>query len=218
MDPDGFQRAVESLCGRRFEATFGEARPEESAPVPPSPLSAGDEAFATDLAAGSVPSKSFRVRTVWGKARATVLGLLVGGAVFTLLHFFAPAAIAAVVTSALGFALLMVAGMILGEYWISPRLGHYRLIAAPDGLYATVPSRRFPRFTPWHELRDFTLTDGKVRSFRLESGGRTSTKPPRRVTLFTAGASFSFECAEIENEEELAVLIMTQLVAERAKH
>jgi hypothetical protein len=185
-----------------------EARPEDSRPFPSSPLSDTDEPLTEDLAARSVDSRSFRVTTVWGEAWATILGLAIGGALFGFLHYVVPPSISGLVDSAWFFALIVGGGgMALGAYVLMPRLAHYRLVAAPSGLYATVPGH-FPRFTPWGEVRDFTFTDGKVRSFQLASGGRHWTRPPRRVSLSTPTGSYSFECSRIENEYELAAIIL----------
>jgi hypothetical protein len=171
-------------------------------------LSDSDEPLTEELAARSVDSRSFRVTTIWGEAWATILGLAIGGALFGFLHYVVPPSISGIVDSAGFFALLVGGGgMALGAYVFTPRLAHYRLVAAPGGLYATVPGR-FPRFTPWRDVRDFTFTDGKVRSFQLASGGRSWTRPPRRVSLWTPTGSFSFECSRIENEHELAAIIL----------
>jgi hypothetical protein len=185
-----------------------EARPEDSGAAFPSlPSSDSDEPLTEDLAARSVDSRSFRVTTIWGQAWATILGLAIGGALFGFLHYVVPPSMSGIIDSAWFFALLVGGGMALGAYALMPRLAHSRLVAAPDGLYATVPSR-FPRFTPWDEVRDFTFTDGKVRSLQLASGGRYWTRPPRRVSLWTPTASYSFECSTIENEYELAAIIL----------
>jgi hypothetical protein len=213
IDPDAFQHAVESLAGRRFENTFEEARPEDSQPIPRSPFSAPGEALAEDLAAGSADSRSFRVTTVWGAAWATILSLAISGALFGLILYVAPPSISRIINSSGFFALLVGGGGMALAVYLIPRLAHYRLIAARAGLYARVPGRRFPRFTPWRDVKDFTLTDGRVRSFQLASGGRNRANPPRRVTLWTPAGSYSFECSEIENEYELARIILKHRAA-----
>ena len=167
---------------------------------------------ARDIVGGSADSKSFRVITMWVKARGAIVGLAAAGAVVATLYFLAPAAMEAVLSSKWILAPLAGVSYAFGQYLVAPRLARYRFVAARDGLYATVPARRFPRFTPWYELRDFTLTDGKVRSFRLESGGRTVVRPPRRVNLFTTTGDYFFECTEIENERDLVSIIQKHRV------
>lgn len=213
-DPEAFQEAVEQCSGRHFEKTFRELSTETALAEPSGMAAAGSQAGLAQIGLAELQqspgARSFLVITPSAGMLGSVGGLAIGLLVIGLLWRFAPLAVSKLATSRWGFVAIVTSGWFAGHFLL-PRLGRRsQLVAAPNGLYAQVPKRGFPSFTPWEEVRDFVYTrEPKVtRSFRL-SANRSDSR--HRFSLWTARASYSFVCEEIESAEEFMESIQEHL-------
>ncbi|MGH9318077.1 MAG: hypothetical protein ACRD1P_13340 [Thermoanaerobaculia bacterium] len=212
-DPEGFERAVEQRSGRRFEKTFEDLPAEIEPGAASEARDSADEETTSTLSMQQVVlehvealqgATSFRIITVGMNILGTVVGILVGLGTVWFLWRFAPPAVGRFATSSWGFVVIVFGGWAAGHFWLRRSRQRYRLAVAQDGLYARAPSRRFPGFTPWKEIIDFTYTKERVRmsSFRLTGG---SDDPPHRFTLRTTRGTHSFVCQEIESDSNLVI-------------
>jgi len=193
-DPELFRSSVEAFSGSRFESKFptnAALVPQEvdESPMEPSrALPSGAEVFYV------VPFSSARLAIfLW-----SCLWLMSAIAILIALSLVFSDTIPRFMKGGSGqFVVLvfLVGAMLLP--WLRHRRSRYYIAVAADGLYSLLPSR-FPRFTPWNQIQDFTLSEiTRSTNFQLIGFGKHEHRPAKRFTLYTGSGTYAIDVLEI---------------------